>query len=191
MQILDLYGNDDVDEAMREPIWKVRIDLTGQRFGKLVVTSFYRVAKGGAAVWNCLCDCGNTTTGRAADMKSGKKVSCGCHGGRRTPNFIDNNFNVFWNSLVKKDSGCWEWSKSTRSGYGQVRWNGKLIFAHRLSYFIVNGEIPKGLFVCHKCDNPSCCNPDHLFLGTHIDNMMDMRTKGRGGNQFSKRSLKV
>lgn len=79
---------------------------------------------------------------------------------------------------------CWEWQHSRNtSNYGSVRINDHYrvycALAHRLSWAIHNGPIPDGLLVCHACDNPPCCNPAHLWLGTDADNIADMRAKGR------------
>lgn len=78
-------------------------------------------------------------------------------------------------------SGCWIWMLSLRHfGYGQFGVaSDKSVLAHRFSYEVYKGEIPKGMLVCHACDTPSCVNPDHLFLGTHKDNTQDMLRKGR------------
>lgn len=77
------------------------------------------------------------------------------------------------------NGGCWIWLMAHfTNGYGAVS-NKSERLAHRLSYRAFKGEIPNGLFVCHKCDVKSCVNPDHLFLGTHQDNMLDMSAKGR------------
>jgi len=87
-------------------------------------------------------------------------------------------------SRAKKDenSGCWLWQKSvTRGGYGQQGYKMYNYSAHRLSWIFSVGPIPKGLAVCHKCDNPLCINPEHLFLGTQKDNVQDMMKKGRHG----------
>lgn len=91
-------------------------------------------------------------------------------------------------------SGCWLWIGSVRreeKPYGQIGVNGKIISAHRLSYQIHNGEIPDGLWVLHKCDNPACVNPDHLFLGTGNDNVADRGRKGRTARGPSHGSAKL
>lgn len=94
------------------------------------------------------------------------------------------NVEVFWSMLEKPDGevGCWIWPRSKIPlGYGWVyiRKSGS-IYAHRLAYSLVNGNIPAGMHVCHTCDNPSCCNPAHLWLGTPRENMHDRDRKGRG-----------
>lgn len=77
---------------------------------------------------------------------------------------------------------CWVWLGVTRNGYGRCRLicGGKLLSAHRVSWELVKGIIPEGLKVLHKCDNPACVRPFHLFLGTYKDNRLDCLRKGRG-----------
>ncbi|CAH0532164.1 HNH endonuclease [Ralstonia phage UAM5] len=88
---------------------------------------------------------------------------------------------------VRITPGCWIWTASTRRfGYGQFQFHGRPQAAHRISYIINIGEIPSGMLVLHKCDVPGCVNPDHLFLGTDSDNMVDMSLKGRGRTKDQK-----
>lgn len=80
---------------------------------------------------------------------------------------------------VKKTATCWEWVGYTVHGYGRLNVEGRPEMAHRLAWRLERGEIPVGLFVLHKCDNPGCCNPEHLYLGTQAENMRDMTVRQR------------
>lgn len=81
---------------------------------------------------------------------------------------------------VDETTGCWNWNSLTRKGYGYLKsGNSKKLSAHRVSWELHHGEIPDGLWVLHRCDNPQCVNPDHLFVGTAKDNNEDMMSKGR------------
>ena len=94
----------------------------------------------------------------------------------------------FWSKVIKSAGGCWEWTgHKLPFGYGHICWGQKMTLTHRLSWRLTYGEIPEGLCVLHKCDNPSCVRPDHLFLGTYLDNNRDMAAKGRSqvGSQKS------
>jgi hypothetical protein len=93
---------------------------------------------------------------------------------------------------VTKSSNCWNFTGHTdRWGYGTIKVGGKFgkpRLAHREVFKHFYVDIPLGMLVCHKCDNPPCCNPDHLFLGTHQDNMNDMKRKNRRNNSFGEKS---
>jgi HNH endonuclease len=82
--------------------------------------------------------------------------------------------------VVDPKTGCHVWRGGGRRTYGAL-----MITAHRLAWEMANGPIPEGMLVLHKCDNPRCCNPDHLCLGTQLDNMADMSRKGRARNRYT------
>lgn len=88
----------------------------------------------------------------------------------------------FIEKIIKLPSGCWEWTGATVPfGYGvfQLGRGVGVTRSHRFAYELWVGPIPEGMFVCHTCDNPPCCNPEHLFLGSNGDNMKDMHAKNR------------
>lgn len=92
-------------------------------------------------------------------------------------------------TLPEPMSGCWLWDGNSyhEFGYGLVSYKGKQYATSRLAWMAYRGPITKGMHVLHKCDNPTCLNPDHLFLGTHQDNVADMIRKGRHGGGREKR----
>lgn len=124
--------------------------------------------------------CGNPFS-RKGDDKWTKTCSRKCAGALTRGRFAER----FW-SHVDKSGGpdaCWPWMLSLDSGgYGHVGRDGKLVKAHRVAYELVNGPISDGLDGLHSCDNPPCCNPSHIFPGTHGDNMRDAHQKGRRDN---------
>lgn len=101
-------------------------------------------------------------------------------------NYSSSDINRFWAKVgfTANPDKCWEWqARCYPNGYGQffarinkIRYTLK---GHRMAWELTNGEITNGLFVLHSCDNRKCCNPKHLFLGTHLDNMRDKVAKGR------------
>jgi hypothetical protein len=108
-----------------------------------------------------------------------------------------------WNQVVKgqEPDDCWIWIGPVNAkGYGSIslgnrqralgtRGN-KRFYSHRLAYELTTGSIPDGMFVCHKCDNPRCCNPAHLFLGTPNDNVQDMISKGRKTRKLTEEQVR-
>lgn len=86
----------------------------------------------------------------------------------------------FWSKVQKNEIGCWLWTAHTvGNGYGQIWSGGEFFLAHRIAYLLAIGPIESGKLICHRCDNPRCVRPEHLFQGTVRDNANDSLSKGR------------
>lgn len=107
-----------------------------------------------------------------------------CESGRAVP--VEERY---WKYVIPEpNSGCWLWiGATTQRGYGHILRGrqGGYVLAHRLSYEMHKGPIPEGMMVLHKCDNPFCSNPDHLYIGSAQQNTIDMQTRGLGGRKLT------
>lgn len=153
----------------------------------------------------CQCGCGQKTKlARQSHTKSKHtrgepfKYIFG-HSTKKKP--LEQRIAEFWNRVNKDGSipvhclelgQCWEWTGShDKDGYGQFSYTTGKQRATRIMWVFIYGEIPDGLFVLHKCDNPKCVRPDHLWLGTNIDNMRDRSQKGRQCRGEKQRNAKL
>jgi len=93
----------------------------------------------------------------------------------------------FWAKVDKRGDGeCWNWTAYLNpNGYGEFSVGGGNRMAHRVAWFLEHGPIAQGMFICHSCDNPRCCNPAHLYAGTQKDNILDMTKKHRGAAKLN------
>lgn len=169
------------------------VNISGQKFNRLTVVKNTGSGRRGR-MWLCLCDCGGETTTNAASLASGHTKSCGCLQkekasknsalarsalAKKVPQLEER----FWSKVDKCGDGkCWPWTASVRrkdEGYGAFGLGGRHQPASRVAWILTYGEIDSGLEVCHSCDNPACCNPSHLFLGTRKANNDDKIAKQR------------
>lgn len=155
---------------------KLKEDLTGKIFCFWTVLHYV-----GSEKWKCRCKCGVVRNVWRASLIRNQSKSCGCFKSPDDYSYIERTKKRLMNSMEINNKNCWCWTKDKNNrGYGQTTFRKKTgQRSHRISWLVWKGEIPEGLLVLHKCDNPSCINPDHLFLGTHEDNMIDMKVKGR------------
>jgi len=162
-------------------------DLTGGRFGKLLALRRGSQTAQNKVRWVCRCDCGRETEVIGTRLVTGRQRSCGCMMGFKGRPLAD----LFW-TKVSRGPGCWNWTGHlNRKGYAVVTAVGhpelvaisktkRVWLASRVSWVLTHGTVPSDKLVCHRCDNPACVRPSHLFLGSHQDNVDDMVKKGRG-----------
>lgn len=108
-----------------------------------------------------------------------------------SPNYMANfKLKLMSNVKTNKTTGCWEWTAYMDAyGYGKISMYGSRCMAHRASWITHRGPIPSGLCVLHRCDNPPCINPDHLWIGTFHENALDASRKGRLGHPAPNRAF--
>lgn len=151
-------------------------DLSGENFHFWTVNHY-----SGKEKWECTCRCGTVRSVLRSSLSLGRSKSCGCFKSPSKEDYHERTKIRLRKKVKENEGGCWEWQgcKNGR-GYGHTTYRkNRCVRAHRVSWIVWNGDIPEGKYVCHKCDNPGCINPAHLFLGTHKENMRDMKTKNR------------
>lgn len=154
-------------------------DLTGKMFNGIYTVAFSHRDNQKRSFWIFRCYCGKNFISQGYKVTSGHTKSCGCMNSTKEFGYNEKIKNKIINNVTLTNNECWEWNKSLRLGYAQIIAFGQSWFGHRLSYKIFKGDFPNDLFVCHRCDNKKCINPEHLFLGTPKDNVIDMMNKGR------------
>ena len=175
------------------------LNLTGATF------NFWTVRNGPSRIrkrlyWECVCTCGAIRNVDGSNLKNGISKSCGCQHKPHTSTAAhklacaENSrakaaklLNKQLENIKVSSNGCWEWQAGKdKDGYGKVKRFGKTIRTHRLFYEYYVEPIPEGLLALHHCDNPGCCNPEHLYLGTQLDNEHDKDSRGRRRNGYTK-----
>lgn len=158
-----------------------KLNFKNKKFGNLTA-----IKSLGKPYWLFKCDCGNEIIKNPQHIKKRKieNLHCGCKN-----NYKSKTLKRIKKNITINQNGCWIWQKS-KDRYGNIQYKGKNCKVHRVVYEIYFGEFNPNLYVCHKCDNGICCNPEHLFLGTQKDNMIDMARKKRS-TLGKKASLKV
>jgi Pectobacterium phage endonuclease len=172
--------------------------LIGMKYGRLQILSRAENKGKRRTAWNAICDCGNKTIVATDDLKSLDSRSCGCLKSEKLIAFnkrerpekpkkekhiktdeelLQEAFVRFFCKVEKTDT-CWIWKGALIKGYG-IMFFKKSIKAHRFSYMIHKGELEKGKFICHTCDNPLCVNPEHLYQGTALQNKRDAIERNR------------
>jgi len=160
--------------------------ISGQVFDRLTVLHFDYKSDSNKYFWKCKCICGNFVSYRSDALLLGRRKSCGCIKSPKKEEYLKRlEKRLFKHS--KRNGECLEWKgRCNPFGYGLIKLRSKdmqgIGFStgtHRAAYLVWKGDIPENMCVLHKCDNKCCIEPSHLFLGSHQDNMDDMKAKSR------------
>ena len=158
-----------------------RMDLIGHIYDRLTVESFVEDLGHSDSKWLCICVCGNKAIARASNLRKRKPISCGCLNDENRRNKQPPLEERFWVMVDKcGPDECWPWKGALVLGYGNIKRKGIKMGAHRASWEISHPEefrLGPNDFVCHKCNNPTCVNPDHLFRANIIINNFDRTIK--------------
>lgn len=143
-----------------------------KRFGSLIA-----IKSLGKPYWLFLCDCGNQCKHTMMYVKK-KYPDCGC--GIEKKKYEEQiKKNIILNNIIIDENNCWNFKTKSKARYPEITYKRKSYKVHRFSYLIFKGEFSKNLYICHACDNTKCVNPDHLWIGTQKENMVDCKKKGR------------
>lgn len=184
------------------------IDITGHRYGKLLVIAESQRRTSGNRRWKCLCDCGREAVIDQGNLRSGLSTTCGCRGvpdrfckqcgttirrgEEKSRQFCSYACRAAFDDPrptketignwigIDPNTGCWNWKHVKTKKRPQIHWQGKRIYAYRAVFELMKDEkIPDNRMACHTCDNPRCVNPDHIFVGDAKGNQRDSVMKGR------------
>lgn len=170
------------------------LDITGQQFGRLTAVRYTGSSGYAGRKWLFLCTCGNEIETRVSAVRGGHAKSCGCMQREKAvqsakiaraalADTLPPMPERFWLKIDKRGPDeCWPWKAAVRrkdEGYGAFYFELRQQPASRVAWILTNGEVSDDLEVCHTCDNPPCCNPGHLFLGTRKQNNDDKVAKKR------------